>query len=67
MCGATPSGRIPTKLGACVRLPNLIKRAKYLRYNLRGFGAVRCLSFHVAKAVLNTLLSATALQVIIVD
>jgi len=37
------------------------------RYNLRGFGAVRCWSFHVAKwnqGRPNTLLSATALNVI---
>jgi len=48
MCGATPSGRILTKLGQCVRLLILIKRAKFHRYNLRGFGAVRCWSFHFA-------------------
>jgi len=42
MCGATPSRRIPTKLGTCVRLTDVIKRAKFHRYNLRGFGAVRC-------------------------
>jgi len=48
MCGATPSGRIPTKFGTCVRLMDVIKRAKLHRYNLRGFGAVRCWSFHVA-------------------
>jgi len=41
MCGATPSKRIPTKLGACVRLTDVIKRAQFHRYNLRGFGAVR--------------------------
>jgi len=66
MCGVTPSGWIPTKLGTCVRLTDVIKHTKFHRYNLRGFGAVRCWSFHVAigtKAVLNTLLSATALQV----
>jgi len=40
ICGATPSGRIPTKLGTCVRLTDVIKRDH--RYNLRGFGAVRC-------------------------
>jgi len=44
MCGATPSGRIPTKLGTCVRLTDIIKRAKFDRYNLRDFGAVRCRS-----------------------
>jgi len=37
MCGATPSGRIPTKLGTYVRLTDVIKRAKFYRYNLRGF------------------------------
>jgi len=36
---ATP---IPTTLGKCVRLTDVIKRAKCHRYNLRGFGAVRC-------------------------
>jgi len=41
MRGATLSGRIPTKLGTCVRLRDVIKRAKFHRYNLRGFGAVR--------------------------
>ena len=40
--GATPSGRIPTKLGKCVRLTDVIKRAKLHRYKSRGFGAVRC-------------------------
>jgi len=48
MCGAIPSGQIPTKLGTCVCLPDVIKRAKFHRYNLRGFGAVRCWRFHVA-------------------
>jgi len=33
--GATPSGWIPTKLGKCVRLTDVIKRAKFHRYNLR--------------------------------
>ena len=42
MRGATPSGRIPTKLGKCVCLTNVIKRAKFHRYKSRGFGAVRC-------------------------
>jgi len=42
MPGATPSMRIPTKLGECVRLADVIKRAKFHRYNLRGFGAVWC-------------------------
>jgi len=40
MRGATPSGRIPTKLGKCVRLTDVIKLAKVHRYNLRCFGAV---------------------------
>jgi len=40
--GVIPSGWIPTKLGTCVRLTNVIKRAKFHRYNLRGFGPVRC-------------------------
>jgi len=48
MCGATRSWRIPTKLGKCVCLTVIIKRAKFHRYNLRDFGAVRCWSFHVA-------------------
>jgi len=48
MRGATPSRRIPTKLGTCVHLTDVIKRAKFYRYILRGFGAVRCWSFHVA-------------------
>jgi len=66
MCGATPSGRIPTKLGICVRLTDVIKRAQFHCYNLRGFGAVRCSSFHVALdvAIGNTLLGATAPQMI---
>jgi len=34
MCGATPSGRIPTKLGKCVRLTDVIKRAKFYRYEV---------------------------------
>jgi len=41
MCGATPSKRIPTKFGTSVRLTDVIKRAQFHRYNLRGFGAVR--------------------------
>jgi len=48
MCGATPSGRIPTKLGTCDCLTDVIKCPKFHRYNLRGFGAVRCGRFHVA-------------------
>jgi len=48
LCGATPSGRIPTKFGTCLCLTHVIKRAKFHRYDLRGFGAVRCWSFHVA-------------------
>jgi len=39
---ATPSERIPTKLGKYVRLTDVIKLAKFQRCNLRGFGAVRC-------------------------
>jgi len=31
MCGATPSGRIPTKFGTCVRLTDVIKRAQFHR------------------------------------
>jgi len=42
MCGSTSSGRIPTKLGKCVRLTDDIKRAKCYHYSVRGFGAVRC-------------------------
>jgi len=42
MCGATLSRRIQFKLYKCVRLTNVIKRAKFQRYNLRGFGAVGC-------------------------
>jgi len=42
MRGATPSGRIPTKLGKCVRLTDVSKRAKFHCYNLRDFGAMRC-------------------------
>jgi len=63
---ATSGGRIPTKLGKCVRLTDVINHAKFHRYNLRGFGAVRCWSFHFAirEAVLNTLLYATVQQVI---
>jgi len=41
MRGATPSRPIPTKLGECVHLSDVIKRAKFHRNNLRGFGAVR--------------------------
>jgi len=33
MCGATSSGWIPTKLGTCVRLLEVIKRAKFHHYN----------------------------------
>jgi len=43
--GAIPSGRIPTKLGKCVRLTNIIKLAKFHRNNVR---VVMCWSFHVA-------------------
>jgi len=42
ICGATHSGRIPTKLDTCVCLMDVIKLAKFHHYNLRGFGAVRC-------------------------
>jgi len=66
MCGATPSGWIPTKLGTSVRLTDVIKRAKIHQFYLKGFGAVRCWSFHVAiwtTRPMMTLLSATALQV----
>jgi len=48
MRGATPSGWMPIKLDKCVRLTDVIKRAKFHRYNLRDFGAVRCWSFHIA-------------------
>jgi len=64
ICRATPSGRIPTKLGNGVCLTDIIKRVKFHRYNLRGFGAVRCWRFHVAirpygtHAFLTTLLCA---------
>jgi len=37
-----PSRRIPTKLGTGIRLTDVIKRAKFDCYNLRGFGTVRC-------------------------
>jgi len=48
MCGATLSGQILTKLGTCVRLTDVIKRAQFHHYNLGGFEVVRCWSFHVA-------------------
>jgi len=48
MFGATSSGWIPTKLGKGVPLTDVIKRAKFHRYNLRGVGAVRCWSYDVA-------------------
>jgi len=48
MYGTTTSGRNPTKLGTCVRHTDVIKFAKFHRYDLRGFGAVRCWRFHVA-------------------
>jgi len=57
MSGATPSGQSPTKLGKCVCLTDVIKRAKSHHYVVRGFGAVKCWSVHVAigtQAVLNT-------------
>jgi len=40
--GATPSGRIPTNFGTYVRLTDVMKLAQFHRYNLRGFGTVRC-------------------------
>jgi len=39
---ATPSGRIPAKLGIHACLADVIKLAKFHRYNWRDFGAVRC-------------------------
>jgi len=42
MCGATPSARIPTKLGTYVQIADIIKNAKFHCYYLRGFGAVSC-------------------------
>jgi len=45
---ATPSGRIPTKVGKCFRLTDVIKHAQFHRYTLKCFWAVRCWSFHVA-------------------
>jgi len=48
MRGATTSGRIPTKLVKCVRLINIIKLAKFHRFNLRGFGVVRRCRFNLA-------------------
>ena len=42
MRGATPSGRISTKLGKCVFLADFIKSAKFHCYKSSGFGAVRC-------------------------
>ena len=42
MRGATPSGRITTKLGECICLTDIIKCAKFHRYESRGFGAMRC-------------------------
>jgi len=48
MRGATPSGWIQTKLGKCVRFTDVIKREKFHCYSLRGFGALRCWTFHVA-------------------
>jgi len=41
-------GRITTRLGTCVRLTDIMKRAKFHSYRLRGFGALRCWSFQVA-------------------
>jgi len=48
MRGATSRGLILTKQDKCVCLTDIIKRAKFYRYNLRGFGSVRCWSIHVA-------------------
>jgi len=48
MRGATTSWQIPTKLGKCVRLTDVIKLAKFHLYNLIGLVVVRYLSFHVA-------------------
>jgi len=42
MRAASRSGQISIKFGTCVRLADVIKRAQFLRYNLRGFAAVRC-------------------------
>jgi len=42
MRGATSSRQILTKLGKCVRLSDVIKSARFHRYNLRGFRAVKC-------------------------
>jgi len=36
MRGATPNGQIPTKLGNCVLHTDVIKHAKFHRYNLIG-------------------------------
>jgi len=36
-CGATPSERIATKLGKCFCLMDVIKRAKFHRYNSSDF------------------------------
>jgi len=47
MFGATPSAG-SNQTCTCVRLPDVIKCAKFYRYNLRGFWAVRCWSYHVA-------------------
>jgi len=42
MRGATASRQISTKLGNCVRLTDVIKLAKFNRYSVSFFGAVRC-------------------------
>jgi len=42
---ATSSGRIQTKLIKYICLTDFIERAKFDRYNLRGFGAMRFLKF----------------------
>ena len=42
MRGASPSGRLATKLGKFVCLTDVIKRAKFHRYIFRGFEAVQC-------------------------
>jgi len=41
-----PGGQIPSKLNRCVCLANIIKNAKFRRYNV--FYALRNLHFHVA-------------------
>jgi len=45
MRGATPGGRISTKHGKCVRLTDLIKRAKFHRYKYERFRSCEVLKF----------------------